>query len=84
MAMGQVNREGEKRKKEPRLLLTAMTLLERHAECDVERVEGIEPSTKAWEAFVLPLNYTRVCAALFTRTLQELEAQVIKKLVGTL
>lgn len=26
----------------------------------VERVEGIEPSTKAWEAFVLPLNYTRV------------------------
>ena len=49
----------------------------------VERVEGIEPSTKAWEAFVLPLNYTRVCAALFTRTLNELEAQVIKKLVGT-
>ena len=28
-------------------------------ECEVERVEGIEPSTKAWEAFVLPLNYTR-------------------------
>ena len=28
-------------------------------ECNVERVEGIEPSTKAWEAFVLPLNYTR-------------------------
>ena len=26
---------------------------------EVERVEGIEPSTKAWEAFVLPLNYTR-------------------------
>ena len=25
----------------------------------LERVEGIEPSTKAWEAFVLPLNYTR-------------------------
>jgi hypothetical protein len=25
----------------------------------MERVEGIEPSTKAWEAFVLPLNYTR-------------------------
>lgn len=49
----------------------------------VERVEGIEPSTKAWEAFVLPLNYTRVCAELFTRTLHELEARVIKKLVGT-
>jgi hypothetical protein len=22
-------------------------------------VKGIEPSSKAWEAFVLPLNYTR-------------------------
>jgi hypothetical protein len=26
----------------------------------LERVKGIEPSSKAWEAFVLPLNYTRV------------------------
>lgn len=26
----------------------------------LERVKGIEPSYKAWEAFVLPLNYTRV------------------------
>jgi hypothetical protein len=26
---------------------------------DLERVKGIEPSPKAWEAFVLPLNYTR-------------------------
>ena len=25
-----------------------------------KRVKGIEPSPKAWEAFVLPLNYTRV------------------------
>ena len=25
----------------------------------MERVKGIEPSPKAWEAFVLPLNYTR-------------------------
>ena len=25
----------------------------------VERVRGIEPPSKAWEAFVLPLNYTR-------------------------
>ena len=24
------------------------------------RVEGIEPSTQAWEARVLPLNYTRI------------------------
>lgn len=26
----------------------------------LERVAGIEPVTKAWEAFILPLNYTRV------------------------
>lgn len=26
---------------------------------ELERVKGIEPSSKAWEAFVLPLNYTR-------------------------
>jgi hypothetical protein len=25
----------------------------------VERVKGIEPSYAAWEAAVLPLNYTR-------------------------
>lgn len=25
----------------------------------MERVKGIEPSSRAWEAFVLPLNYTR-------------------------
>jgi hypothetical protein len=25
----------------------------------LERVMGIEPTSKAWEAFVLPLNYTR-------------------------
>ncbi len=26
---------------------------------ELERVAGIEPVSKAWEAFVLPLNYTR-------------------------
>jgi hypothetical protein len=26
----------------------------------LERVKGIEPSYEAWEAAVLPLNYTRV------------------------
>ena len=29
---------------------------------DLERVKGIEPSYEAWEAAVLPLNYTRVGA----------------------
>ena len=27
--------------------------------CVLERVKGIEPSYAAWEAAVLPLNYTR-------------------------
>ena len=27
--------------------------------CTVERVTGIEPALSAWEADVLPLNYTR-------------------------
>ncbi len=27
----------------------------------MERVKGIEPSYAAWEAAVLPLNYTRLC-----------------------
>ncbi len=31
----------------------------------LERVKGIEPSSKAWEAFVLPLNYTRT-ALIYT------------------
>ena len=30
----------------------------------VERVRGIEPLSKAWEAAVLPLNYTRSTAAI--------------------
>jgi hypothetical protein len=29
----------------------------------VERVKGIEPSYAAWEAAVLPLNYTRANSA---------------------
>ncbi len=28
----------------------------------LERVKGIEPSYEAWEAAVLPLNYTREAA----------------------
>ncbi len=30
------------------------------AQTRMERVKGIEPSYAAWEAAVLPLNYTRV------------------------
>ena len=32
---------------------------QRETKIRVERVEGIEPSSEAWEATVLPLNYTR-------------------------
>ena len=31
----------------------------------LERVKGIEPSYAAWEAAVLPLNYTRTCRCLY-------------------
>ena len=34
----------------------------------VERVRGIEPLYEAWEAAVLPLNYTRSSGAILART----------------
>ena len=40
--------------------MTALISLGRHLpKKTVERVMGIGPTSKAWEAFVLPLNYTR-------------------------
>ena len=30
----------------------------------LERVKGIEPSSQAWEAHVLPLNHTRIAGNL--------------------
>jgi hypothetical protein len=33
---------------------------------DMERVKGIEPSYEAWEAAVLPLNYTRIALDYLT------------------
>ena len=30
----------------------------------MERVKGIEPLSEAWEAAVLPLNYTRISMIL--------------------
>ena len=29
----------------------------------MERTTGVEPASKAWEAFILPMNYVRMCAA---------------------
>ncbi len=31
----------------------------------MERVKGIEPSYEAWEAAVLPLNYSRTAHAVY-------------------
>ena len=39
------------------LVLVNLQLLQRFSR--VERVTGIEPALSAWEADVLPLNYTR-------------------------
>ena len=37
----------------------------RCAGCRMERMKGIEPSTAAWEAAVLPLNYIRIPCVLY-------------------
>ena len=52
---------------------------------DLERVKGIEPSYEAWEAAVLPLNYTRVAShyrhsvegarPVFARGMQEIGSE---------
>jgi hypothetical protein len=39
----------------------------------LERVMGIEPTSKAWEALVLPLNYTRVLALMLQNPLSILK-----------
>ena len=31
---------------------------------NLERVKGIEPSSQAWEARILPLNHTRITESL--------------------
>lgn len=36
-----------------------------NAGCCMERMKGIEPSTAAWEAAVLPLNYIRIPCVLY-------------------
>jgi hypothetical protein len=39
--------------------------------CSVERVRGIEPPYSAWEADVLPLNYTRERPKVYPSSKQE-------------
>jgi len=34
---------------------------------EVERVKGIEPSSQAWEAHILPLNHTRVWGSAYSQ-----------------
>ncbi len=41
-------------------------LAEPVATCRLERVKGIEPSSQAWEAHILPLNHTRFVAAILS------------------
>ena len=41
--------------------------------CMLERVMGIEPTSKAWEAFVLPLNYARVLGLILQNSLSILK-----------
>jgi hypothetical protein len=46
----------------------------RHSAGIMERVKGIEPSYAAWEAAVLPLNYTRMGRIL---TAERFERQLV-------
>ena len=34
----------------------------------MERMTGVEPASKAWEAFVLPMNYIRKKCAFWTQS----------------
>ena len=43
--------------------------LDRPAQTILERVMGIEPTSSAWKAEVLPLNYTRSCCLPKANTL---------------
>ena len=43
----------------------------------MERVAGIEPVSKAWESFILPLNYTREYFSYYF-SLNVLTAQMMK------
>ena len=45
-------------------ILVAGLTLNRHRQHKLERVMGIEPTSSAWKAEVLPLNYTRLVEPL--------------------
>ena len=38
----------------------------------MERTTGVEPASKAWEAFILPMNYVRMCASTHERQVYHL------------
>ena len=44
----------------------------------LERVKGIEPSYAAWEAAVLPLNYTRLSGAFYSRLCRAMQEHRIQ------
>lgn len=45
----------------------------------VERVEGIEPSSIAWEAIVLPINYTRFRSRHFYQNTPVMRSPAVQK-----
>ena len=38
----------------------------------MERTTGVEPASKAWEAFILPMNYVRMRASTHKRQVYHL------------
>ena len=56
-------------------LVILTDFLGRPRKLDVERVKGIEPSYAAWEAAVLPLNYTRARAVVYRGVMDRVTAE---------
>lgn len=54
-------------------------ILIRFANNRMERVKGIEPSMRAWEARVLPLNYTRIARNYYTTFAEVRQIQIPRK-----
>ena len=50
---------GRDKIKEKRILRTKKHHLSDGAVFSLERAMGVEPTSKAWEAFILPMNYAR-------------------------
>ena len=58
------------------LMQSIKTRRKRYDACDeLERLMGVEPTYAAWEAAVLPMNYSRVSGGYYSRPLWKLQPE---------